>query len=108
MRRSGLTEKVVRRGYHLSREYAVDPLEILFVREVIRTNVAAFSADAPVSDLANFLRGDHRRSQRLYPVLAADGHLTGVLTRSDLRKFLQAHAVESGSHRSPSWSDRTR
>src|SRR5205823_52216 len=30
LRRSILTEKVSRRGYHLSREYAVDPLEILF------------------------------------------------------------------------------
>jgi chloride channel protein, CIC family len=30
LRRSILTEKVARRGYHLSREYAVDPLEILF------------------------------------------------------------------------------
>ncbi len=37
LRRSILTEKVARRGYHLSREYAVDPLEILFVREVMRT-----------------------------------------------------------------------
>ena len=32
MKRSILTEKVARRGYHLSREYAVDPLEVLFVR----------------------------------------------------------------------------
>jgi hypothetical protein len=31
MGRSILTEKVSRRGYHLRREYAVDPLEILFV-----------------------------------------------------------------------------
>src|SRR5213594_577144 len=37
LRRSILTEKVARRGYHLSREYSVDPLEILFVREVMRT-----------------------------------------------------------------------
>ena len=36
LRRSILTEKVARRGFHLSREYAVDPLEILFVREVMR------------------------------------------------------------------------
>ena len=36
LRRSILTEKVARRGYHLSREYAVDPLEILFAREVMR------------------------------------------------------------------------
>jgi CIC family chloride channel protein len=28
-----LTEKVARCGYHLSREYAVDPLEILFAHE---------------------------------------------------------------------------
>ena len=38
LKRSILTEKVARRGYHLSREYAVDPLEILFVREVAQTN----------------------------------------------------------------------
>ena len=36
LRRSILTEKVARRGYHLSREYAIDPLEIVFAREVMR------------------------------------------------------------------------
>ena len=36
LKRSILTEKVARRGFHLSREYAVDPLEILYVREVMR------------------------------------------------------------------------
>ncbi len=41
LRRSILTEKISRRGYHLTREYATDPLEILFVREVMRTNVVA-------------------------------------------------------------------
>jgi H+/Cl- antiporter ClcA len=41
LRRSILTEKVARRGFHLSREYAVDPLEILFVREVMRSNIVA-------------------------------------------------------------------
>src|SRR5246127_1687626 len=45
LRRSILTEKVARRGYHLSREYSVDPLEILFVREVMRRNVVALPSD---------------------------------------------------------------
>jgi chloride channel protein, CIC family len=36
LKRSILTEKIARRGYHLSREYALDPLEILFVREVMQ------------------------------------------------------------------------
>ena len=44
LKRSILTEKVARRGFHLSREYATDPLEILFVREVMRTKLVALSA----------------------------------------------------------------
>ncbi len=36
LRRSILTEKVARRGFHVMREYAVDPLEALFVRDVMR------------------------------------------------------------------------
>ena len=37
MPRSILTEKLGRRGYHLSREYGVDPLELLTVAEVMST-----------------------------------------------------------------------
>lgn len=37
MPRSILTEKLSRRGYHLSREYGVDPLETLTVAEVMTT-----------------------------------------------------------------------
>ena len=36
LKRSVLTEKVARRGYHVSREYEIDPLEVLFVREVMQ------------------------------------------------------------------------
>jgi CIC family chloride channel protein len=40
LRRSILTEKLSRRGYHLSREYAMDPLEIIFAHEVMRAGDA--------------------------------------------------------------------
>src|SRR5262249_12551646 len=56
LRRSILTEKVARRGYHLSREYAVDPLEILFVREVMRQSIQALPADASVGSVVPTLR----------------------------------------------------
>ena len=36
MPRSILTEKLNRRGYHLSREYGVDPLEMVSVEEVMK------------------------------------------------------------------------
>ncbi len=44
LKRSILTEKVARRGFHLSREYATDPLEILLAREVMRTRARVTSA----------------------------------------------------------------
>jgi chloride channel protein, CIC family len=51
LRRSILTEKISRRGYHVSREYAIDPLEIIFAREVMRPlpDAAPLRADARVS-----------------------------------------------------------
>jgi H+/Cl- antiporter ClcA len=104
MRRSILTEKISRRGYHLSREYATDPLEILFVREVMRTNVVAIDQRMKGSDLRRLLERTpsvpssttghlvispaQRHAQRLYPVLDEDKHLVGVASRHDLEKVL--------------------
>lgn len=94
LRRSILTEKVARRGFHLSREYAVDPLEILFVREVMRRNVVALPADMTLQALAESIKTDHRRSQRLLPVVDGNRRLVGVLTRADVEKAL----AELGAH----------
>jgi chloride channel protein, CIC family len=95
LRRSILTEKVSRRGYHLSREYEVDPLEILFVREVMRTNTVAFPATITLQELAQILNSDNsRRGQRLYPVIAPTGSLQGVVTSNDLQKLLLEQQTE--------------
>jgi chloride channel protein, CIC family len=96
LRRSILTEKVSRRGYHLSREYAVDPLEILFVREVMHTNVVALPATLSWHEMAQSLgRDDHRRHQRLYPVLGPEGHLVGVVTDNDVQAWLQERQTDA-------------
>jgi H+/Cl- antiporter ClcA len=49
LRRSVLTEKVARRGIHLNREYSVDPLEVLFVGDVMNEDAvpARVPAEAP-------------------------------------------------------------
>ena len=85
LKRSILTEKVARRGYHLSREYAVDPLEILFAREVMRTTIAVLPAASTIAQIQASLNSDHRQKQRLLPVVNSDGTLAGVLTRKDIR-----------------------
>jgi CIC family chloride channel protein len=90
LRRSILTEKVARRGFHLSREYAVDPLEILFVREVMRNNIVALPANMPSSDAAASLKpGNVKRAQLLYPVVDPGQRLVGAITRNDLHEILQ-------------------
>ena len=101
LRRSILTEKVARRGYHMSREYAVDPLEILFVREVMRTNVAAIPARLTGRELAHLLHTDHtaRQGQHLYPVVDDERRLVGVVTRGDLERF--AKNGTEPAHRDP-------
>jgi H+/Cl- antiporter ClcA/CBS domain-containing protein len=86
LKRSILTEKVARRGYHLSREYAVDPLEILFVREVMRSKVVVLPAAGTLQAFQQALRSDHRQSQRLLPVVDKEGLLMGVVTRGDIYK----------------------
>ncbi len=94
MRRSILTEKVSRRGYHLSREYATDVLEILFVREVMRTNMVVLPDTISLKELAQSLNITHEGSQmqRLYPVVNSQDELIGVVTRKDLQRFIQEHA----------------
>ena len=46
LKRSILTEKVARRGFHISREYAIDELEILFARDAMNTEIVILSATA--------------------------------------------------------------
>ncbi|MHB8503408.1 MAG: chloride channel protein [Candidatus Acidiferrales bacterium] len=89
LRRSILTEKVARRGYHLSSEYAVDPLEILFVREVMRTNVVVLPAEAQLGEIWSSFHTDHPQRQRLLPVVDIEGKLAGVLTRRDIRERIE-------------------
>jgi chloride channel protein, CIC family len=89
MKRSILTEKVARRGYHLSCEYAVDPLEILYVREVMRTNVVALPGASKLGEMQDLLRFDQPQEQRLLPVVDGEGRLVGVVTRGDMRERLE-------------------
>lgn len=100
LKRSILTEKISRRGYHLSREYAVDPLEILFVREIVRTHFVALPADTLVRDLGQRIQdGDRPRGQYLFPVIDKDGLLVGVVARSDVLREMRSASADSGNLR---------
>ncbi len=87
--RSILTEKIARRGLHLSREYQVDALEVLRVDEMAQPVALTVPADMPVNELRARLAtaSAEIRAQRLYPVVAASGKLVGVITRTDLAEL---------------------
>ena len=49
MRRSILTEKLARRGHHITREYSIDPFELARVRDVMDEDVPSVSATMKLS-----------------------------------------------------------
>jgi CIC family chloride channel protein len=98
LKRSILTEKVSRRGFHLSREYETDPLEILFVRDVMATNVAAIPASVTHGEIATAI-GGQRRAQSLFCVVDGAGELVGAVTRWVLEQW--AEQVTEGESQQP-------
>jgi CBS domain-containing protein len=95
LRRSILTEKVARRGFHITREYATDPLELLVVREVMRTRLVALPAEATMDDIRNTLvREPAQRGQHLYPVVDQEKRIKGVITRKELRAITKSAGPE--------------
>jgi CBS domain-containing protein len=98
LRRSILTEKVARRGFHLSREYSVDPLEILFAREVMRPDIVALPAGAAFDALSRSLRVDPEKGpQRLYPIVDESLNVVGVVTRVDLQRHVDSAPGDGGA-----------
>jgi H+/Cl- antiporter ClcA len=94
LRRSILTEKVSRRGFHLSREYATEPLEILFVREVMSTKIVVLPATLSRAELLASFTGEDMVRPLFYVVDSAK-KLVGVITRSRLEAWMFGHATES-------------
>ncbi|WP_018263808.1 chloride channel protein [Methylobacterium sp. WSM2598] len=89
LKRSILTEKIARRGQHVTREYGVDPYELTRVAEVMVREVDVLPADLPVAEaLAAIEAGRHRA----YPVVDAARRPVGLVTRADALRW----AVEEG------------
>ena len=86
MRRSIMTEKIARRGYHIYREYGVDPLERQYVDEVMTAAVESINASMTVGEtLQTFFGANQMR--RAYPVVRDDGAVIGVADRAFLERF---------------------
>jgi H+/Cl- antiporter ClcA len=97
LKRSILTEKVARRGFHVSREYSIDELEILFARDAMNSTPTALPADSTVAEaLATLSSHRDEKSQHLYPVLDENADIVGAITWHDLVAYAGDPAAKLG------------
>src|SRR5580658_156619 len=68
--RSILTEKLSRRGYHLTREYGIDPLEIVIIRDLMSPLA---NADSPSSPLAEVFAYSDNTCRSAAEIMATEG-----------------------------------
>jgi H+/Cl- antiporter ClcA/CBS domain-containing protein len=104
-RRSLITAGLSRKGRHLAREYSVDPLEMMLVREAMHTSIYALPSTATRRDAVEWLRTMNERGpsswahwQRIFPVVDENGQLCGVLTRAQMIAAAQGLIDREAEH----------
>ncbi len=90
MRRSILTERLARRGQHLSYEYSVDPFEVVRVGQIMVQPAHTLPAGMTAAEAFEFFNpepGIHRHQS--YPVVDIDGKITAVVSRADVLRWVR-------------------
>jgi CIC family chloride channel protein len=91
LRRSILTEKLARRGQHITREYSVDLFTLIRVGEVMDRNPPIVSAETTVAELgAQLAQPGAAVARRQATLIERDGRLAGIVTRGDLVRAQRA------------------
>ena len=93
LRRSILTEKIARRGQHITREYGIDPFEYTRARDIMISQVDTLPADMTVEAASAFF-AETARTHRVYPVVDANGLVKGLVSRGDALRWQQDPAPD--------------
>jgi H+/Cl- antiporter ClcA/CBS domain-containing protein len=96
MRRSILTEKLARRGHHITREYSIDPFELVRVGDVMDRQPAKIPATMKVTELSSRLARGEPQLNRHQAILLMDeqDQLAGIITRGDVIRALGKQGAE--------------
>jgi CBS domain-containing protein len=88
MRRSILTERLARRGRHLTYEYTVDPFDVMRVSEIMTQPVHTLPARMTTEDaLAFFDTENGIKRHKSYPVVDDDGSVVSMVSRADVLRW---------------------
>jgi H+/Cl- antiporter ClcA len=86
LKRSILTERIARRGHHISREYSIDPFETTRVKDVMVTKVDTLPSTMQIDDVVGFYTSNVHR-HKSYPVIDERGHCIGMVSRADVFRW---------------------
>ncbi len=91
MKRSILTEKLARRGQHITREYSIDLFELMRVGDVMDKQTPSVSQKTKLSELSDMIaQGDSLVASRQGTIIVDDeNRLAGIITRGDLLQALR-------------------
>jgi len=90
LKRSILTEKIARRGHHITREYVVDPFETVRVADIMAQPAEALPAEWTVGETLTFFTApDAPRRHKSYPVIDSDERVLGMVSRADALRWLR-------------------
>jgi CIC family chloride channel protein len=88
MRRSILTERLARRGRHLTYEYTVDPFEVMRVSEIMTHPVHTLPASMSTEDVLAFFDTENGvKRHKSYPVVDDENRVVGVVSRADVLRW---------------------
>jgi CIC family chloride channel protein len=88
LKRSILTEKIARRGHHIVREYHADPFALMAVRDVMASPVDTLPATMLATEAVALFTGPGMH-HKAYPVVDADNHVIGMLSRADVLAWVR-------------------
>jgi H+/Cl- antiporter ClcA len=89
LKRSILTEKVARRGHHITREYVIDPFETIRVADIMARPAQSLPAHWTVAETLTFFTApDAPRRHKSYPVVDAHNRVIGMVSRTDALRWL--------------------
>jgi CIC family chloride channel protein len=91
LRRSILTEKLARRGQHISREYSVDLFELMRVGDVMDRKIPTIPANTTVEAFSEMIeQGDSTVGTRHAAfIVDVNQKLVGIITRSNVLQTLR-------------------
>jgi H+/Cl- antiporter ClcA len=95
LKRSTLTEKISRRGRHVSQEFTVDPLALTLAADVMTESPATLPSDLPVGEALLFFESE--ATHRSYPVIDAEGRPIGLVSRADALRWRQEPGALEGT-----------